>query len=386
MPKEDITHYSDYFNKNAPHSVVQAVLLLILGVVTGAAAGLIIHYQQVQAGADIVQLLLYGASSGIMVISIPALLTAISVKITTRRMLLKHIMLIVVVTAGVYAAFILASSASFAFIKSYNLAYVLIILANAAIYGFWIFPERVVMARNKSSMFTSAVQPMLNILFYIPFGKYILSFNAPVSAIAMKLYAGMLVFLAIAYLSLYLVDRPLKKATSISSVKLLTVMVNQWLYNINVDVNFLGHNGVKTDVPVDVLALRSGGQYKAVFVRPAIHYGPFMNVGGSIATNSIGTMLSKKYGAIPFVLHGPVSLSENPISTMQVDRLCKELDAHIAALSGCAFRRAKGSVSIGRGGPCKAISIRIGESGFVVLTKAPFVTEDIASELGPRYL
>ncbi len=377
--KKDITSYSDFFNKNAPSVPLQAIGILLLGIIAGALAGIAVHYGAFSA--DAMDVVFSGASAGIFIISIPALLTIFAVKTMRRKMQLKHIMMVTAFISMIYAVFLIADSVLFAVLNNYTVAYVILLLANAAVYGYWFFIEKFVMARKKSAIFTATVQPVINVLFFIPLGAYVLSLDIPVHILLIKLYAGMLVFLAVGYLSLYIVDRPLKKAMNISSAMLFTVMLNQLLYDFSIDMNFLGSDaGAERDIDVDLLVLKGNKKYKAVFVRPDIHYGPFVNVGGSITTEHVGRVISEKYDAAPFVLHGAVNINDNPISTSQVYKLSDSVEERID--SADRFAGASGAIGIGSDGPCRAINIHVGDVSLLTLTKAPLVTEDMERPVG----
>jgi Predicted membrane protein len=52
--------------------------------------------------------------------------------------------------------------------------------------------------------------------------------------------------------------------------------------------------------------------------------------------------------------------------------------------SNTKFSRATGSVSFGKGNICRAIDIKIGDVRLLLLSKAPYVTEDIKRDVGKR--
>ncbi len=382
--KSDITHYSNIFSKSSPPIRVQAVVILLIGLLAGAAADMAVHYSLL-GPLTIGRFAFAGASAGVLLISVPALLTAFLIKAMRRRLKLKYVMLLASFIAAVYAVFVIADTVIFALLRNYTLAYVVLVLANAGVYCYWFFVEKFVMARRKMAVFTATIHPLINIFFFIPLGSYVLDVTVPPQMLLLKLYAGMTVFMLVGYLSLFVIDRPMKKEMNISSAMLFTVMLNQIVYDFNfLDLNFLGSDaGMKRDVGVDVLALRGKSRLKAVFVRPDIHYGPFANVGGSIATEHLGKMLADRYRAAPFILHGAVNLNDNPISTSQVYRLGWQIDNHLRNMK--SFRRGTGSIGIGSDGVCSAINVRIGDVSLLTLTKAPMVTEDMERPVG-QYL
>ena len=285
-----ITHYTKYFSRKAPSGKLLAGVLLLIGAVSGMAMSFAVHYQIL--AQDYPSLIVSGLSTGILVISLPALLTVVFVKATKRNMRLKHAMLAAIIITAVYAAFLIADSILFHFTGSVAIAYIVLLLANACAYGYWFLFGRLVMGKNRSSAAIAATQPILNILFYLPLGSYILDLGAPLSITLIKLFAGMVVFLVAGNAFLYAVDRPVKRILDTSGIKLAMTMVNQWLYDLTNDVKVIGQDaGVKRDLRMDVLAIRGRGGCKAVFVNPDIHFGPFAGVGGSVAPVALGDLI-----------------------------------------------------------------------------------------------
>ncbi len=380
--KRDITKYSSYFTIEIPNSKVQALLILFLGIFAGAVASLVVHYGAAGSELDVA---LIGASSGILVISVPAFLTVLILRMTKRNMKMKHAMFAVFAISALYALFIIMDGVIYDILRNGVLSYVLLILINASIYGYWFMINRVAIGQKKVAIITSEIQPVLNILLYLPFGGYLLSIMVPINIALIKLFSGILVFLAMGYVILYLLDRPAKKNLYVSSVQLFSTMIGQWLYDLNADTKILGSGGVERDVKVDVLTISGKKGLKAVIVRPDIHYGPFGTVGGSIFTSLAGNQIVNRYGATPFIIHGAVNLDDNPISTRQVGTMSNRICEYVEKLDGTRKRIAHGSIGFGRSGPCRAINIRINNLNLLTLSKAPNVTEDIDREVGLHF-
>lgn len=381
MPDQinDVTRFSRYFNIEAPSSLVQALLFVVLGVATGIISNLFTH---MHSGATLYASLLSGASLGIIAITVPSILTVIFLKAMKRHMKLKHAFFGVLAISLLYSCFFILDSLIFAITHDYTIAYLMIILINAFIYGYWFLINRVVMNQRRSQIFTSAFQPVLNVLLFIPLSGYLFSVNVPIGTTLIKLWSGMLVFMVIGYAILYVMDRPAKRALKVSGVDIITAMVNQWLYDITKEVEVFHGAGVKRDVNIDIIALRGRRGLKAVFVNPDIHYGPFHEIGGSVATEHMGRKIEESTGAVPFIMHGAVSFEDNPVSARQIYGLSGMVAAQVASMPRSAFRNATGSLLFGRDGPCRAIAVSIGESSILTLTKAPLVTEDIDKSVG----
>ncbi len=374
---KDITHFTRYFNINAPNDSISVLILLLVGAVTGVLSAAFLHWS-IRPEAN---LFIYGASSGIIIISLPALLTVVLTKGLNRRILLKHMLFAATGISLSYSIIVVINSAIFSLLHNYAVAYVLLLAGNAGLYSYWFILNRILTSRRRSLIIMASIQPILNVLFYIPMSPYLFSLDVPVGIVLIKLWAGMLVFMGVSYAILYIMDRPARKALSISGIDLLSTMVNEWLYDVVKDVSILANSGVKKDVNVNVLALKGREGYKAVFVKPDIHYGPFNGVGGSAASKVIGAEIAR-YGAAPFVMHGAVTMDENPISSSQIRLISKSLKERLDSYNGKAFSSAQGYVALGREKHCSAINISIGNVNMFALTKAPLVTEDIDYEVG----
>jgi len=383
MPDEKkfLLHYSDYFTKNAPNNSTSIALIFLIGILAGILSITALHYNEMEH--NLAYALANGMSAGLLIISLPALVSAAIIKLIKRRIYLKHILMIFIMSTIAYSFFLVINSAIFLFLRSYIIAYVVILLANASLFGFWFIVSRFVMGKRHAT-FIALIQPTLNFLFYVPLGKYLINLNLPFWPAAIKLYSGMLIFLIIGYIFLYIVDKPAKKSLNISGVEIFSTMINQWLYNMGT-LNFSLGIGTKKDIKIKTLLLK-GKRLKAIFVEPGIHYGPFAGTGGATATEYLGGMILKRYGANPFILHGTVNHSNNPISTSEIGMIGKELDKEINNIREENFEEARGGIGFGEAGACKAIAIKINDAKLITLTKAPLVTEDIAYDVGEEFI
>ncbi len=381
-PKRDLTKYSSYFSLQIPSSITQIAMILLLGVMAGEISALIVHYYP---GTSIVPMLLTGSAEGLLVISAPALITVMIMRIVKRRMRTKHALFAVLAVSVAYSIFIIFDSAIYAALRNNALPYILLLLFNSSIYGYWFIINRIAVGQKRSAVITAEVQPILNVLIFFPFGEYLLRPYAPIGTVLLKLFSGMLVFLAMGYIILYLLDRPAKKKLSVSSVDLFSSMVGQWLYDLATDATVLGKGGVTRTVTTDIAVISGGGKMKAAFISPDIHYGPFGNVGGSIFTEALGNAIVSKYNASPFIIHSAVNLEDNPMNTNQVFGLVNSISRHIGSFKGNAAAASKGFIGKGTDYPCRAINIRINGTNLLTLSKAPSVTEDIDRSVGIRF-
>jgi len=383
MPDEKrfLLHYSDYFTKNAPHNSTSIAIIFLIGIIAGVMSITALHYNEMEH--NLAYALANGMSAGLLIISFPALVSAAIIKLVKRRIYLRHILMVFIMSTIAYSFFLVINSAIFFFLRSYIIAYIVILLANASLFGFWFIVSRFVMGKRHATLI-ALIYPTLNFLFYMPLGKYFINLNLPFWPAAIKLYSGMLIFLIVGYTFLYIVDRPAKKRLNISGVEIFNTMINQWLYNMGT-LNFSLGIGTKKDIIIKILALK-GKRQKAIFVEPGIHYGPFAGTGGANATEHLGSIILKKYGANPFILHSTVNHSNNPISTSEIGMMGKELEKEINNIKEENFEEARGGIGFGEAGPCKAIAIKINDAKLITLTKAPTVTEDIGYDVGEEFI
>lgn len=376
-PKRDITKYSSYFTLEVPNSIPQIVLIILIGMVAGGIASVITHHP---AGIDLPNILLLGAISGMLVISFPALLTVLTIRLMRRDMKTKHALFAVLAVTISYSLFIIADAAIFSWLRNNVIAYVILLLVNASLYGYWFIINKIAVGQKKSAIFTAEIQPIFNLIMYFPFGGYLLQLDVPIGIALIKLFFGMLIFLVMGYIIVYLLDRPAKKNLSVSSVELFSAMIGDWLYDISHDAKVLGTGGVRRDVTVDIAQLSSNGKTKAIFIKPDIHYGPFGNIGGSVFTESLGNMVVSRLNATPFIIHGAVNIEDNPMSTSEVQSLSRRICD--TASKSASTKDAYGYMRTASEGPCRAVNLNINGLSFLTLSKAPFVTEDIDRQVG----
>ncbi len=377
----DIFGYSSIFKRTSPNVPKQILLLLIIGIAAGIFAFSMANFGSGSAMST--YRISRAAIAGMFIVSVPAILTAMIIKVVGRKVRLRHILLVTLGFSIVYSIFLIIGGIVVMFTHKPMLGDIAILVGNSLIFGYWIVAGKVLVGLQKSASFAAALQPFYNAVFYVVFGSAVIFLGMPIDLFFIKLVAGMVVFLFFSYLFIYVIDKPMKRTLDTSSVRALTIMVNQWLYDFgNVDLFTAQTFGVHKNIDIDILVLKSKSRYKAVFVNPNIHFGPFKNVGGSVATEVIGSMIQRRYNASPFVLHSAVNASDNPVGTSQVYSLSAEIRQYIDRLKEKDFSAAKGNIGIGRSGPCRAIDLKVNGFNMFVLTKAPMVVEDIDPQVG----
>ena len=376
--KKNISDYASYFNIRLPKSTTLLGLLIVFGVLVGIAAAVAAHHNSLNSIG-----VLNGVSAGVIVVTVPAILAALFFKAMKRGMKIRHMLFATLIATALYAFFIIIDALAFALLKSSVLEYVILILANAAVYGYWFIVGKMIVGQKKSAVITSAFHPIVNMLFYLLLGGYLLDIVLPLNQALIKLYGGMIVFLALGYVSIYLIERPGKKTLDTRPVEIFSMMAEQWLYNITKNRSPMLAKGTKRDIRINMLLLK-GVKNRSMFVLPDLHYGPFAGVGGGLLPERLGSLVHDRHGAVPFIMHGAVNIDDNPLYMHQIEIMEGSISEYADSMLRNGTKPVYGDVAFGSSGRCRVIDIAINDANIAILSKAPYVTEDIAREVGMR--
>lgn len=312
---------------------------------------------------------------GLMLLSLPALLSSIIMKIMLRKMPYHRIAATALAGEAVYA---LAYGASL-LLAGVNpvWAQLVLLVGSAIVFVFlYVISRFVFILKYRSILFA-----MLQLLFYLVFllsNQALYVTSAPFIDVAAKFYVSSFVLLAALVLFFFIINAPMKKNLGLSSTDAMSYLFSQWLYH-NKDVEKVFQQ-VGEDVKT-VLCI-SGFRRKSdtiFFMTPYVHYGPFGNLGGSEFSHLLAREMDRKHGSKTFVFHGTVTHDLNPVATSEMDKIiaCAE-----EAIKGAEYKDAKVSLSLGSSAECKAQALRVNDSAMICLSRAPLVTEDINFGLG----
>ena len=369
-----------FFYRSIPKASMLFMLLIVLSLMIGITTVALLNIKTI--GTSLSYVIVNGTTTGILIITLPTLLTIIILKTIKRDVALKYLFFLTMIGTVTYSLFILLGSAAYAFGNAYTIASVVILVGDASIFGWWVFAAKFVLGQKKKAILLALVQPTLNILLYIPYSTFIFSFSTPLYILLFKLYAGIFVFLLVTYAIMFVFNRPIEKGMGgFHGLEAVSQMMQNWLFDVNISTTFGGKLGVPTDISTDTVVLKDmGGRIKAIFFAPDIHYGP----SGTIAGSNFPFMLERhsvlKYKAATFVMHRPVNLDHNPISINQFGRFMSTFDNGVKGAvkaprnKGMLFSRSKYRDSF-------AIRLWLNDIQLVTLTRAPHVTEDIAPEV-----
>jgi len=314
-------------------------------------------------------------ADGLMLLSLPALLSSLAVKLMIRRMSFKRIAGTALGAEFVYA---LAYSVSLLLSGVNPLwAQTVILVGSALVFIFWYVIARFVFILK----YRSIVFAMVQLLFYLVFlvsNQALYVTTDPFFDVIAKFYISAFVLLGALVLFFFIINAPMKKSFGLSSTDAMTYFFSQWLYH-NKD---LENAFKKVGEPVKTLMCLMGFKRKKdtiFFLTPYVHFGPFGNLGGSEFSYLLAREIDRKYKSKTFVFHGTVTHDLNPVSS---DEMSKIMDVVEASIRDADYKKTKVSFSSANSAECKAQTLLFGDSAMVNLSRAPHVTEDINFGLG----
>ncbi|MFH1520611.1 MAG: DUF2070 family protein [Candidatus Micrarchaeota archaeon] len=313
--------------------------------------------------------------SGMMLLTLPALLSSIVIKIMISKMPYRRIAATALAGETVYAIAYLVSMV----LSDVNQFWAqLVILVGAAIvFVFWYIIARFVFILKYRSILFAMIQLLFYILFLLS-DQVLYNTDASFWDIAAKFYISSFVLLGSIVLFFFIINAPMKKNLGLSSTDAASYLFSAWLYhNKDIEKAFeqVGEDA-KTMLTISGFKRKNDTVF---FVTPYVHYGPFGNLGGSEFSYLIANEIDKKYKSKTFVFHGTVTHDLNPVATSEISKILTAVDG---AISDAVYSNAKVSISLGNKEECKAQALRINNSAMVGLSRAPEVTEDINLGLG----
>lgn len=361
--------------KGLPSSMTQFFILLISSISFGILSMLLIH---LKLETDIINIVISGVIVGIIGITIPTLLSVITIKSMKQYIKTKYILLIALIAAIAYSIFLLAGSAIFALTNSYGYLLLFIFVGDAGTFMWWFLMSKLVLNQRLKAIPISFIQPTLNALFLIPTSIFLISATIPIKFVFIRLYSGILIFIAISYIVMYLIDSPIKKGLGISGIDVFSQVIQNWLFQAN--ITFSSSEKVEVDIGTDTLLFkRNKNSIKSIMFTPQIHYGLMGTIGSSNFPWLLEKYSTLKYKAQTFVMHSTVSEEYNAFSSDQYKYIKNALDSGInesnKMSSGMKYYESQFGYS-------RIIMLKFGNTGLITLTRAPRVTEDISTDAG----
>jgi putative membrane protein len=181
-------------------------------------------------------------------------------------------------------------------------------------------------------------------------------------------------------LFIYEINRVGRKALGVSSMSLLKAFLANWIRDVNVPLEkLLERLGTEQSVNVSLLVFRAKTKVKAAMVIPALHPGPFKNVGSSLFPYLIQSELEKRLNCVVSVPHGLIGHELDLTSQMEnrkvIDSILNSLEFEKFGKTASAFLRAQsGKANVS----CQVFN----DCVLLALTVSPDTTEDLPQELG----
>jgi putative membrane protein len=346
-----------------------ALLVLLVGCAFGILSGLLTHEQAsvFNLGNDV--------GLGIFLVSLPSLISGISLYAFRRVLTLKRILSLCFLSSIFYAFFYLAGS--IAGITNAQWGSNLVFIGYGLSFILWYAILRLGFGLKRTALPFSMVQLLFNAAFLLG-SNYIVLGSDPFSSLIKFYFASGLLLLA-TYLIFWLINAPMKKSFGVSSTEAITLFASQWLYRSNaLEEKFedIG-NEVHTQLALAAFRTRHGTTYFAV---PYVHFGPFGSLGGSefsyLLKNRIERMAP---GSGAYVFHGTVTHDFNPVSSGELDRVSA---AFLRARSKLVFKEGRMSFAHGKSGACRTHLLSFSNFSLLGLSRAPLTTEDVNYAVG----
>ena len=224
---------------------------------------------------------------------------------------------------------------------------------------------------------SSLLQPVLCSVPLL-FMDRVIEYGLDARFLLLFLFSVALAVLAVS-LFVFFVNRVGEKNLGIASISLFKAFLANWTEDLNAPIEgILERFGRERNMKLSMLAFKADEKIKAVVVVPAIHPGPFKNVGSSPLPYMIQSSLEDKLGCTVSVTHGMSGHELDLTSQLQNQKV-------IGGILGATDFSTLGS----RATPpirtqmkgAKASCQIFGNCAFITLTVAPQTMEDLPQEL-----
>ncbi|MBN1785116.1 MAG: DUF2070 family protein [Candidatus Bathyarchaeota archaeon] len=227
------------------------------------------------------------------------------------------------------------------------------------------------------TVFSSLLQPTLAAIPIIFMGS-VIGRNLEIQLLVFTLTSVSVSLLAV-FAFKYGMDQVGKGLLGIDSSILFKAFLANWTEDLVSPLeNFFEKLGNEEDVKVSLLTFRTDERLKAVIVVPALHPGPFKNLGSSLLPSLIQTGLQDKLDCVVSVPHGLVG-HELDVSTQSenqrvVQNILEFVDSFPTNSKATLMERTERA-------DAKASCQLFGDCAFLTLTTAPKTIEDLPPEL-----
>jgi putative membrane protein len=226
--------------------------------------------------------------------------------------------------------------------------------------------------------FSSLLQPALCIIPIFFMGS-VIGYGGLETQLPIFLLVSILIAVLTVFLFTYFLDRVGKKTLGIASSSLFKAFFANWTESLNAPLEaFFEKLGSEQNVRVSLLTFRANKRIKAAIIVPALHPGPFKNLGSSFLPSLIQTTLENKLQCVVSVPHGLVGHELDLSSQLQNQRVVEGILGSIDSLHN--YSEATPFVRTRRNEATASCQI-FGNCALLTLTIAPKSMEDLPQEL-----
>ena len=373
-----------YFLFKTPSYRKTTAWLLIISFIFGVIARIAVGKAE-----TLLETFLYGGTDGILLLAIPALVSALLATFFVSRKQFKqgfkYFAFLSLASAVLYALILLIGlTVGKHFFTDVNIG-VYAIIANALVLVLWLASTWIALAYKKKAIFLCILHPLTNLAFITLWNKFaviepsIALGHSPILAIFKLAVASIILLIAVGAL-VFIINAPTKRNFGISTIDTITMFFAQWVSGNKGLEDILAGTGETVTTQVGVISFKHGKQTKATFVVPQIHYGPIGNLGGSEFPGLLSTSIAKETGAPCVVFKGAANHDFDPVyssdlKTIQSAALAGIKDSEKNQSSNAAFIQ-------GRKGYSQVFGIDVNGTAFLTLSRQPQNCEDIHQALG----
>jgi len=226
--------------------------------------------------------------------------------------------------------------------------------------------------------FSSLLQPALCIIPIFFMGS-VIGYGGLETQLPIFLLVSILIAVLTVFLFTYFLDRVGKKTLGIASSSLFKAFFANWTESLNAPLEaFFEKLGSEQNVRVSLLTFRANKRIKAAIIVPALHPGPFKNLGSSFLPSLIQTTLENKLQCVVSVPHGLVGHELDLSSQFQNQRVVEGILGSIDSLHN--YSKATPFVRTRRNEATASCQM-FGNCALLTLTIAPKSMEDLPQEL-----
>ena len=227
------------------------------------------------------------------------------------------------------------------------------------------------------TMFSSLLQPVLASVPLL-FMSSIIGYTPELNVLAL-IFVSVSSSLVVVFIFKYSMDSVGTGALGIASSVLFKAFLANWTENLIAPLeSFFEKLGNTQNIKVSLLTFRTAEKIKAVIVVPALHPGPFKNLGSSLLPSMIQTSMQEKFDCVVSVPHGLVGHELDVASQPQTQRVVQSILGFVGSSLG--YSKASSLVRT-QSGDAKASCQIFGDCAFLTLTNAPKTMEDLPPEL-----